>query len=482
MDLFLVKNIFFFLFVLYITVIAIKIILDNKPPEVLMAWLLVLILLPYLGGVIYLFAGVDWKKKKIVKNLAEESFKKNLSDIVDKQKEIITSYPDERFSDTIKAIRLLLNSNSSILSRRNDVSFFHNGADMLDSLIVDLNEAKESIHMEFYIWRSDATGRKIKNILIRKAKEGVDIRLIFDGVGCFRKISYAYRRELKNAGIQYKYFLDPFSSLNHRMINYRNHRKIVVIDGDISYTGGMNIGDEYINGGKRFDYWRDTQVRVVGEASGMLQSIFYSDWKNSGGEEFQGSHYYKYHGKVENPKFMQIVCSGPDSKWSSIQKLFLSLISNANERVIVQSPYFIPDRAIQDALETASLSGIDVSLIVTGRPDKKIPYWVAETYFESLLRAGVKIYRYEAGFFHSKVIIIDDTIASVGTCNVDVRSFRINYEVNAVFYDYDVVKELSDYALIDISQSREIKLDDIKRLNIFKRLRNSIFRIIAPVL
>jgi cardiolipin synthase len=214
----------------------------------------------------------------------------------------------------------------------------------------------------------------------------------------------------------------------------------------------------------------------------MLQAVFYSDWKNSGGDEFSGENYYKYQGKVKHENFMQIVCSGPDSKWSSIQKLYLSMISNANEKVVLESPYFIPDRAIQDSLETAALSGVDVSIVLTGKPDKRIPYWVAETYFEPLLRAGVKIFRYQPGFLHSKVLLVDDMIATVGTCNADVRSFRINYEVNAVFYDYDVVEELLVYADKDIAESLELKLEDLKKWNFFKRLRNSLFRIVAPVL
>lgn len=482
MSFILLRQILFIIFVIYILIVAITILLDNKPPEVLMAWLLVLILLPYVGGIFYFLVGTNRKKRRIVKNLAEESINKNLSHIIDQQKEILDDYPDDKFTDTTKAISLLLNSNSAILSRSNDVEFFYNGSEMLEALLSDLNNANKSIHMEFYIWRSDSTGNLIKNVLVKKAKEGVDVRLIFDGVGCFRKISYAYRRELKKAGIRFKYFLDPFSSLNHRLINYRNHRKIVVIDGSVSYTGGMNIGDEYISGGKKFDFWRDTQVRIVGEASGLLQTVFYSDWINSGGEKFEGQDYYTFQGKIKNPIAMQIVCSGPDSKWSSIQKMFLLLISNAKKRIVIQSPYFIPDRTIQDAMEIASLSGVEVSLILTGKADKLIPYWVAETYFAPLLRAGVKIYRYQAGFYHPKVIIVDDGIATVGTANMDVRSFRINYEVNAVFYDKSVVEELYEIALCDIEKSKEIKLEELNRKNIFKRLRNSIFRIIAPLL
>ncbi|MFW5711517.1 MAG: cardiolipin synthase [Spirochaetota bacterium] len=472
---------FYFAFVIVLTV---QIVLDNKPPEVAVAWILAIYFLPYFGAGLYLLSGVNWKKKKIMKQLPERTFKTYLGPILEQQKTFLqnTETDYELDNDMVKTISLALQSGNSILTLNNSVRFYYEGGPFFDELIADLENAQDTINMEFFIYRSDELGRRIKDILERKAREGVKVRLLFDGVGCFNKLSWKFKRELKQSPIDARYFLDPMNILSSRLLNYRNHRKIVVIDGQIGYTGGMNIGLEYMNGGRNFRRWRDTHLRLEGESVQLLQGVFLSDWYNSGGDVIQDARFFPLPATRGSFLPMQIVVSGPDSDWNSIKKLFLHLISNANNRISIQSPYFIPDQPLMNALETAALSGVEVNLMMTGCPDKRIPFWVAHTYFEDLLKAGVHIYLYEQGFLHAKVLIVDTMISTVGSCNMDIRSFHLDYEVNAFFYDTKITADLIAQFNADVAECRQVAFEDIRELSIFRRLRNSIFRMIAPVL
>ncbi|HOV64066.1 MAG TPA: cardiolipin synthase [Spirochaetia bacterium] len=479
-----VYQILSYIFFLYLIVITIKIILENRPPEELLAWLVILIFLPYVGAIFYILTGIDWKKqnRKIIKHIPEKAFENFAGTIIDHQKEFVAEVSQEIDNDIAKTATMLLKSSNSPITMHNSCEFYFDGSSHFFALMRDLEHATSSIHMEYYIWRSDELGERIKDILIRKRREGVEVRLIFDGIGCFGKISRRYRRELKEAGIEFRYFLDPLSLLWGRMINYRNHRKIVVIDGKIAYSGGMNIGTEYVSGGKRYPSWRDTHMRLGGESVQLLQSVFFSDWHNSGGRIPDSSKYFCLEGYGEAKLPVQIVTSGPDSDWESIKQLFFLLISNADKEIYIQSPYFIPDSAIMEALETAALSGISVQLMITGVPDKRIPWYVAQTYFENLLKAGVRIFLYTRGFFHAKVFMADSSISTVGTCNMDLRSFSLDYEINAVFYDKHVALTLKESFERDREFCTEVKYSNFQKRNIFVRLRNSILRVLAPVL
>ncbi|MEA1911693.1 MAG: phospholipase D-like domain-containing protein, partial [Spirochaetota bacterium] len=236
------------------------------------------------------------------------------------------------------------------------------------------------------------------------------------------------------------------------------------------------------DGGKNFNTWRDTHIKLEGESVHMLQSVFLSDWYNSGGENIQGESYFPPVLDTKNNLPMQIVVSGPDSDWFSIEKLFFNMIMNSNRVVHIQTPYFIPSHSMINALETTALSGVEVNLMITGNPDKKIPFWVAQTYFESLIEAGVNIYLYKNGFLHSKVLIVDDTVSTVGSCNMDIRSFHLDYEVNAVYYNKEVTVKLIKQFKDDLLYCIKIDKSTRKKLNVLIRLRNSIFRIFSPVL
>lgn len=470
--------------ILLILITCFIILLDNtKPPEVTFAWLIIIIVFQFIGIIIFVLTGINYKSRKILTHLPEEMFKGELEDIIDRQKKIYKEikYRDENSSDMSKAMSLLLNCSNSIVTQNNEVNLYHHGKELYLNMLEDLKSAKESIHMEYFIWRSDRLGNKIKKILIDRANNGVEVRLIFDGVGSFNRIKRKYKRELKKAGIKFVYFLDPLAApLKFLKFNYCNHRKIVVIDGQIGYTGGVNVGEEYITGGKQFKYWRDTHMRLVGDSVRMLQALFSTDWLNSTGELLTNKKYFPLP-TTEKRLPLQIAVSGPDSKWSSIHQLYFSMITNANKNIYIQSPYFIPDASIVKALETAALSGVAVNLMMTGHPDSKLPYWTAQTYFDSLLSAGVKIYLYKKGFLHSKTIVVDNLISTVGTCNMDIRSFHINYEVNAVLYDKKISENLKNQFYMDLKECTIVNKKNMKRTILFK-IRDSFCRLMSPLM
>ncbi|MGL1892550.1 MAG: cardiolipin synthase [Spirochaetaceae bacterium] len=471
--------------IIFIIITFIIILLDNtKPPEVTFSWLLIILIFQPIGILLYILTGINYKARKIVAHLPEEIFKNELSDIIVEQKVLYRGIKDqsEESSDMVKAMSLLLNCSNSVVTLNNRVNIYHSGKDLYKQMLIDLTEATNSIHMEYFIWKSDSLGNKIKDILINKSLSGVEVRLLFDGVGSFNRISYKYKRELKRAGIQFYYFLDPLAApLKFLKFNYCNHRKIVIIDGKIGYTGGFNIGEEYITGGNYFNHWQDTHIRITGDSVRMLQALFFTDWLNTTKELLKYKQYFPLT-KIENGSPIQIAVSGPDSKWSSIHQLYFSMITNANSKIYIQSPYFIPDTSILKALETASLSGIEVHLMMTGRPDKKLPYWTAQTYFPPLLSAGVKIYLYQKGFLHSKSIVVDDLISTVGSCNMDIRSFHINYEVNAVLYDKSISQNLKQQFLLDAEHCIVVNKETYKNKRIIYKFRDSLCRLMATLM
>lgn len=466
-------------FVVFFAIIYI--LLANKESESSLAWILIIVVLPLLGILLYALFGLDRKKHKIVAYRPEEVYSQSLKKLLGREKQKMTG--DKSGVAILKNINLLLNTDQAAVTINNNAQLYYHGSTLFPQLLEDLQGAKTSIHMEYFIWKSDRIGSQIKDILVTKAREGVDVKLIFDGLGSFGRISLKYKRELKKAGIQYSYFKDLNRFVARMKINYSNHKKIVVIDGKTAYTGGMNVGDEYIDGGKFFDSWRDTHLRLKGLSVSILQSIFLTDWANCGHELPRNDHLFPLQDDKEEGNLpVQIAISGPDSKWNSIELLLFNMINNASSHLYIQSPYFIPNTAMMRAMESAAMSGISVTFMMAGIPDKKIPWWTAFTNFEPLLKAGVRILHYQAGFLHAKTAIMDDTISTVGTCNMDIRSFRLNYEVNTVFYNEKIARELKEQFLIDEQSCREITLEEIQNMGSPARLRNSFCRLFSPLL
>ncbi|MDF1568415.1 MAG: cardiolipin synthase [Spirochaetaceae bacterium] len=482
-----VRSFIYWLNFLLVGVAVISVLKSRKTPTSTLAWILSLVFIPGLGLVSYILLGIDWKKRRLVTMVPEEVFSTFLADSLSKQDSLIKTMieaSETRYRRMARSIRLIMRAASAPVTGGNEATAFFTGKDKFDSLISDLESARDSIHMEYYIWRSDELGRRILEVLKRKADEGVMIRLIFDGWGSFGTVSFAYRRALKAAGIEYAYFLDLTNPLARLKINYRNHRKIAVIDGRTAYTGGMNVGQEYITGGRKFPKWRDTHLRLEGPVVAMLQAIFLVDWQNSGHELLIRESMFPAirPETIDTGIPVQIASSGPDSKWEGIRLHFLELLNGARDEVLIQTPYFIPGEAVEQAMIASALRGVRVMLMTVGRPDKRIPFWASQTYFGHLLEAGVEIYRYEAGFLHSKVMIQDRMIASIGTCNLDLRSFLLDYEVNAVLYSPIHAKIHAERFIKDLDYCRRITKEDIENLPQPARLRNAAVRLLSPLI
>lgn len=444
----------FFLINIIITILII--ILERKRPEKTIAWLLIIVLLPPVGLVLYLFLGRNWKKHK----LGDE-----ISPII---KEILTcTINNIESSEYVSLIQLLNKNSDSPIFVNNDITVFKDGIEKFEALKYELLRAKHHIHLEYFIVKSDIIGNEIKNILIQKAKEGVNIRFIIDRVGSI-KISKSFIKELVDANVevlQYSYFLAPILRNFNTQINFRNHRKIVVIDGNTGFIGGSNIGDEYLGKGK-LGYWRDTHLMIKGDFVLGLQAVFFDDYLTI---KRANKDYYFNDEDIEDyfpiskscsGKIMQLVKSGPDSPYHSILQGIIKMISMARKNIYITSPYFVPNESVMEALKVAALGGIDVRILFPGKYDHFIVYYASRTYLYELIKCGAKVYFYDKNsFIHAKVITIDGEVSQVGTANMDIRSFELNYEINAVIYDKDKTKELDKLFFEDIKNSTLINAE-----------------------
>lgn len=513
----------------FIAVLASVFVLTDtkRPSEVNLLWVLILMFVPFFGLLFYIIFGVNLKRRTIFNILAEDRLKRRYASRLKAQSQwldAISEMSNETIaeklsvkidgddagalvqsvagiandSDCFKIAQMLLTTCGAPLAANTSTRLFFTGTEAFDTLLEDLRNAKKSIDMEFYIWRSDRTGSDILRILEEKSKAGVRIRLIFDSIGCWGKISLSYRRRLKAAGIRFHYFLDPLSYIGHRQINFRSHRKMAIIDETVCYTGGMNIGDEYRFPApdKWYKTWRDTMIRLEGKSAVYMQDMFEIDWRNSDKKElkhgFNDEEVYPEESVDKvfaslavnggQSSLAQMICSGPDSQFDSIELLYSSMIANANKYVCIQSPYFIPSDNVLKNLQTAALSGIHIQIITTGIADQWMPYWVAETYFDDLTSCGIEIYRYTDGFFHTKMVLIDGKVATVGSCNFDLRSFRLDYEINAVLYDTEQIGQLQQQFLADKEKSIRVPDGYYKNLSLPKRLVRSLLRIGSPLM
>ncbi len=444
----------FFLINTIITILVI--ILERKRPEKTIAWLLIIVLLPPIGLILYLFLGRNWKKHK----LSDE-----ISPII---REILTcTINNIESSEYVSLIQLLNQNSDSPIFVNNDITIFKDGIEKFDALKYELKRAKHHIHLEYFIVKNDVIGNEIKNILINKAKEGINVRFIIDRVGSI-KIGKSFIEELKEANVevlQYSYFLAPILRNFNTQINYRNHRKIAVIDGNTGFIGGSNIGDEYLGKGK-LGYWRDTHLMVKGDFVLGLQAVFFDDYLTI---KRANKDYYFDDENIEDyfpiskscsGKIMQLVKSGPDSPYHSILQGIIKMISMAKSHIYITSPYFVPNESVMESLKVAALGGIDVRILFPGRYDHFIVYYASRTYLYELIKCGAKVYFYDKdSFIHSKVISIDGEVSQVGTANMDIRSFELNYEINAVIYDKDKTKELDNLFFEDIKRSTLINAE-----------------------
>lgn len=468
------------LFIFYMVAAAVFVIAGNGRPQATLAWLLAFFVAPVAGVVAYIFFGRDWKafskRRRFLKQDLGSSVQTILAPIVAGQEGLLKSL-EEQSGTHRKLMRLARRNSNSALTVRNRAEILQGADEFYTRMIEDIRAAESSIHLQYYIWRDDSFTDEFREILASKAAEGVEVRVLFDPIGSMLPFRWRYFRSLRAAGISVA-STSPVYELH--TISYRNHRKITVIDGKIGYTGGMNIGEEHLA-----ENWRDTQVRLVGQSVAMLQTVFLVEWYNAVRENLFSARYLPEESiePEEGDIPVQILTSGPDSQWAAIRQLYSMMIVSARREVLVQSPYFILDGSISEALKTAALSGVDVKVMIADRePKNQLPIWAASTYAADVVSAGVRVYLYKGGFLHAKTITIDSNICSVGSANIDIRSFSINYELNAVLYDERLASQLRRTFERDLEQCEEFTLAKYRERNPFLRFRDSLARLASPLL
>jgi cardiolipin synthase A/B len=468
----------------YALVATVFLVLENRRPQATLAWMLVFFFAPGIGLLVYLFFGRDRKafsrQSRLLRQDLEASAGPLLAPALARQDAEIARLEGDSASRR-RLMRLVRHNSQSALTRRNEVEILQDAATFYPRMMQDMSAARQSIHLQYFIWGADEFTDRLKEILIAKAR-AVEVRLLYDPLGSQAHLSRAYVRELTAAGVR----MAPTSPLYRlHTISYRNHRKITVIDGAIGYTGGMNIGREHLSGGKGFASWRDTQLRVVGEGAAALQAVFMVDWYNAVREDLFDARYYP--SEATEPAGggvpVQILTSGPDSRWAAIRQLYFSMIVTAQRHIFLQSPYFVPDASIAEALRSAALSGIDVRVMISARPSgNPLPAWAGNTFMADVVQAGVRVFLYEKGYLHAKTISIDGEICSIGSANIDIRSFSINYEINAVLYDERLAKELEDAFQRDLAHCSEFDAGAYRRHSPVLRFRDSVARLLSPLL
>jgi cardiolipin synthase len=377
---------------------------------------------------------------------------------------------------------MLLEVNQPPLTDDNSVDSYVDGEEKFKALIDDIKKAKHHVHICYYIFRSDKLGTAIVDALEERAKNGVEVRVLFDLIGG-RTIEKGFFDQLKAYGGQIEEAFGSRFLLQNIRLNYRNHRKIAVIDGEVGYVGGFNVGDDYLGEYEHMGYWRDTHLRMEGSAVHQLQQRFIIDWNASRKTElisYESTYFPTM--RLKGDKLVQIVSSGPDSEDEAIKKGYLKMISIATQSIYIQSPYFIPDDAIKEALQVALLSGVKVRIMIPNKPDHPFVYQATLSYAEEMMNMGAEIYTYDKGFLHAKVLIIDDEITSVGTANFDIRSFKLNFEVNAFVYDDNIAKEHVSYYMDDVEESVLLTPEFFEGFSLWNRFKQQFSRLLSPIL
>lgn len=449
--------------------IIVKILLQNRNPLKTTSWILLLILVPLLGICIYYVFGQDARNIRIISNKKYKLLKKRAST----QPAIIPDDSNTR-TEYHTLAQLLNNRHEAPILQGSLVSIFTDGKEKFDSLIEDLNTAKHHIHLQYYIFEDDEIGYRIQKLLIAKAKEGIKIRVLYDDVANW-KVKKKFYREMEEAGIELTAFLKVRFPLLTSKVNYRNHRKVVVIDGRIGYLGGMNIADRYLK-----KSWRDTHLRVDGRGVLGMQSAFLIDWHSSGKELITGPEYFPPL-SVKSDNLMQVVTGGPISQWRILLQATIQIIANAKHYVYIQTPYFLPEDSLVQALQLAALSGTDVRLMVPEKADSRFVGPASHSYYQEMLISGVKIYALKGAFLHSKMIISDDTLTVVGSANMDFRSFEHNFEINAYLYDSTLAKESKEIFFRDQEKCKQINLKRWTKRPLWRKMQESILRLFSPL-
>lgn len=460
---------------------------ERRNPASTWAWLLVLLFIPFFGFIAYMIFGRNSKREKMFrekeKNDQAVYYRYLFHDVhsverVKEQKEFIEKKGKLTNAEYVTDLAHMHLNSGNWMTFNNQITYFNNGKEKFEALVQDIRNAKKFIHLEYYIWRGDRLGTRLAEELTKKAAEGVEVRILYDGIGNSRLPKYFFD-QFHAAGGYTAAFLPRFVV----RLNYRNHRKLAIIDGEIGYIGGFNVGDEYLGIVKRYGFWRDTHLRFCGDAIDQMQMRFIKDWNFTAknGIIQLDEKYFPKKTQFDGVR-TQIVSSGPDTQWKNIRNGYFKMINEAESRVYLTTPYFVPDDGIFEALRVAALSGLDVRIIIPGNPDHFFVYWASMSYLGELLEAGVRVYQYERGFIHAKVLTIDGTVSSVGSANMDIRSFDLNFEVNAFMYDEEITGILEKDFMKDLHSCVEITKEWYHRRKWWFRVKEAVARLISPML
>lgn len=479
-----ISFIFSHLLIINVLLSIVVVFFQRRNPKSVWAWLLILYFIPVLGFVFYLLIGADMHKRKMFRTKEIEDRLANAirrQELMIRSQELKQKYPG--VTDYSDLVMYHLHTTSAILSDDNDVEFFVNGEDKFAALKEDMRNAKKSIHIQYYIIKNDELFRSIVEILKEKVKEGVKVRILYDSMGCW-KMRKKIWKQLEKEGIQCTEFFPALVGRLHLRINYRNHRKIVVIDDCIGYVGGFNIGKEYIDKDPKFGHWRDTHMRITGSSVTALEARFILDWNFADRKRLLSYEDYMDNLKMEHTgrSPIQIITSGPDSHDEYIRNTYVRMIHKARKSIYIQTPYFIPDEAILNALMIAVKSGIEVNIMIPCMPDHPFVYWATYSYLGDMVMAGANCYTYNNGFLHSKGMIVDDRVLCYGTANMDIRSFALNFEVNAVVYDEKKAWEMVEIFHRDLEVCRQITRDYYTGRNLKIRIKEQVCRLLSPLL
>lgn len=465
-----------------VIVVIERIVRRGREPRGMLAWILTLLLLPFLGLVLYGLMGPPLVRRKVRRRLRrrrkiEPSLTRRAGDAV--RSHDAMDAPDLEMPQR-PLVRLATRIGGTVVTRGNDVAIYTDPEQTFLALSLAIESARSHVHMQYYIFADDETGRAVRDLLVLKARQGVEVRLLLDAVGCWR-LSRSVIRKLRRQGVKAAFFL-PWGFTQRRLnMNCRNHRKIVVVDGRTGFSGSQNIGDEYLGRRRRFGPWRDTHLRIKGPAVAQLQEVFVEDWHFATREELTADHYFPDPPLAGN-RMVQIIPSGPDRRPDVMHQLFYAAVSDARQSVNVMTPYFVPDRSMLMALKSAAYRGVHVRLLMPARSDHWFVRWAARSYYEELLDAGVEIYEYAEGMLHSKVVVIDRRWGMVGSANMDERSFRLNFEVTTLLYDSGLAQELTaDFESLRNRSSR-ILMDDLRSWSYRQTLAAGVARLATPLL
>lgn len=488
------KYLFFINLILSIAIVFFQ----RRDPKSVWTWLLLLYFVPVFGIFFYLIFAQDMHKNKMfrVKEVEDQMrYSVKSQEQFLKREELYLK--DPLAADYSDMVLYNLETSGAVLTLENQVKIFTDGQEKFADLRKELAAARHFIHFQYYIIKNDEVFDSIVPILLDRVKNGVEVRILYDGMGG-RFMPKRRWEELRQAGIKVGCFFPPVLGRLNLRVNYRNHRKIVVIDGRIGYVGGFNIGKEYIGKDPKFGYWRDTHLKVEGDAVISLEIRFALDWNYAYKENlFKDGKYFSDRTQrhlegfntpgldqkwPRKPLGIQIITSGPDSQILLIRDNYLRLFHKAHHHIYIQTPYFVPDEAILTALKIAARSGVDVRLMIPCKPDHPFVYWATYSYAGELIDAGAKCYTYENGFLHAKGVMVDSRVSCYGTANMDIRSFELNFEVNAVLYDEETTERLEEAFLEDLTRCREVTREVYEARSLWVRIKEQGSRLLSPLL